>query len=523
MSPQVRSQEVRVRRASVAGGLAITASVLLSACGSTVASQNAGAPTGQSRTDQGRRGPDVVVSGGDGLGGTTGVAIDSAVGGTGGGGAAPVGSTREAPAGSAPGSPLGTATGSSPVSGAGPGITATKIFLGIAYFPDAAATNSAIGAGGANSGDQRDYYNAVIGDLNKRGGLRGRKVEPIYFEYSSTSGEPLDSQDQRACDKWTKDNKVFAIFFRGRILQECARKAGALIISGDGETGPVFDRLPNLLDPSAVRLERLAQSTVSGLSRQQYFQTSPAWPTGKIGIISWDSATYRYGISNGYLPALNRLGKTAKTSFVTPPQTANSIADAGAAVSNTVLSFKAAGIDHVFIQDGPAGLFGGAGLTLLFLNDAKAQNYYPRYGFNANNVPGYSVFPADQQRGMLAVDFSDYMPSQDDGILPNVARQRCFSIMQKYGVTPSDVNTYSTAASACDQVWFVEALLNRASEPTLRGALAAAESLGTAYRSPMAYGTRLGPGRHDGADLARNSRFDDACKCMKYTSKPYEP
>jgi hypothetical protein len=405
----------------------------------------------------------------------------------------------------------------------GPGITATKIFVGVAYFPDAATTNTAIGAGGANSGDQRDYYNAVIGELNKRGGIRGRKVEPIYFEYSSTSGEPIDSQDQRACDHWTKDNKVFAILFRGRILQECARKAGALIISGDGETGPVFNRLPNLIDPSAVRLERLARSTVSGLSRQQYFQPTTEWPTGKLGLISWDSPTYRYGVTNGYLPAFKALGKTAQVAYITPPQTANSIADAGSAVSSAVLSFKAAGIDHVFIQDGPAGLFGGAGLTLLFLNNAKAQNYYPRYGFNANNVPGYSVFPADEQHGMLAVDFTDYMPSQDDGMTPNAARQRCLSIMQKYGVTPSDQNTYGTAAGACDQIWFIEDLLKRAAEPTLRGVLAAAEGLGTSYRSPFVYGTRLGPGRHDGGELARNSRYDDSCQCMRYTSKPYAP
>jgi hypothetical protein len=278
-----------------------------------------------------------------------------------------------------------------------------------------------------------------------------------------------------------------------------------------------------MVDPGAVRLERLAASTVSGLDQQSYFKPTTEWPTGKVGLISWDNPSYRYGVTSGYVPALKKLGRTAQTSYVAIPQSANSIADAGAAVSSAVLSFKAAGIDHVFIQDGPAGVFGGAGLTLLFLNNAKSQSYRPRYGFNANNVPGYSIYPSDQQHGMLAVDYTDYMPEQDAGIAPSAGRQHCFDIMKKHGVTPSDQNTYGTAASACDQIWFLEALLDRATAPTLQAVLAVVDGLGTAYRSPLVYGSRLGPGQHDGGYLARSSMYDDTCKCMKYTSKPYAP
>jgi hypothetical protein len=393
----------------------------------------------------------------------------------------------------------------------------------MAYFPDAASTNAALGAGGANAGDQRDYYNAVIDELNGRGGVLGRKVVPVYFEYSSTSGEPIDAQSQRACDRWTKDNKVFAILFRGRVLQECARKAGALITSGEGEAGPTYARVPNLVDPGAVRLERLGQATVLGLNRDKYFEPTAEWPTGKVGIVSWEDPSYQYGVKNGHEPALKRLGKSARTRYIAPPQNAAAIGDASAAVSNAVLAFRSEGIDHVLIQDGAAGIFGLGGLTLLFLNNAQSQNYFPRYGFNANNVPGFTIYPRGQQHGMLAVDFSDYMPSQDEGIAPNRTRERCFDIMRKRSVAVNDQTTYATAAGACDDVWFVETLLRRAAQPTLQGALEAASGLGTSYASPLTYGTRLGPDRRDGAELARNARFDDGCGCMRYTSKPYAP
>jgi len=261
---------------------------------------------------------------------------------------------------------------------------------------------------------------------------------------------------------------------------------------------------------------------VSGLARQAYFKPTTEWAAGKVGLVTWDNPSYRAG-AQGYLSALKKLGLSAATSYVQIPQTVGNIGDSSAAVSSAVLKFRSAGIDHVLIQDGPAGVFGLGGLTLLFLQNAKSQRYYPRYGFNANNVPGYSVYPADEQHGMLAVDYGDYMPDQDAGITPNAARTRCLAIMKKYGVTANDQTTYATAGAACDSVWFIEAVLRRAPQLTLRGAITAAEGLGASYTSPLVYGTRFGPGRHDGADRARNEKYDDACSCMRYSSAPYAP
>ena len=513
--------------------IALLLAFVLPACGSTVATTGqatlgAGVP-GAGSDGLGQAG--AGASDGSGLAPTGPTALGGGTSGSPGVGGAPVagqpGSAGVAGAPAQTGGGAGTAGSGTVAPGtsagqAGPGITADKIHLGIAYFPDAAAGNAALGAAGSNAGDQRDYYNAVIEDLNARGGVLGRKVVPIYHEYRS--GEPIDPQHEAACNRWTKDNKVFAILFRGRILQECAMKAGALITSGDGESGPTYQRVPNLVDPSAVRLERLGQATVLGLHREKYFTPTPDWPTGKIGVITWQDPSYEYGVEQGYLPALAKLGlKETEVRYIVVSQQVGSAADSSSQVSSAVLSFASKGIDHVLIQDGAAGVFGLGGLTLLFLNNAKSQNYFPRYGFNANNVPGFSIYPTDQQRGMLAVDFSDYMPNQDDGIAKNPARERCFAVLRKGGVTPSDQNTYATGAGACDQIWFVETLLNKAPQPTLQGALQAAASLGTSYTSPTVYGTRLDGSRRDGGDKARNARYDTSCSCMRYTTPPYTP
>ena len=509
--------------------LALAAALPLTACGSTVATQAGGATggdalTGGSTTANGLGAPAQPGAGPQttsNLGGTAGAPVTGGPAGT-----TPGAATGAGGAGTTSGGQTGaveqrTTTGASGATA--PGITKDKVYLGIAYFPDAASSNAAIGASGANGGDQRDYNNAVIDDLNKRGGILGRKVVPVYFEIQSTSSEPVDSQLQKACDRWTKDNKVFAITFRGRVLQECARKAGILITDGSGEASATYSKLPNMLDPGNLSLDRLGGTTVSGLATQAYFKPAPEWTAGKVGVITWDNPNYRAGVSQGYLPALKKLGLSAPVKYVQIPQTVGNISDSSAAVSSAVLSFRSAGIDHVLIQDGPAGVFGLGGLTLLFLQNANSQQYYPRYGFNANNVPGFSIYPARQQHGMLAVDYGDYMPSQDEGISPNPARTRCLRIMKEHGVTANDQTTYATAGAACESIWFVEALLKKAPQLTLRGAIAAAEGLGTSFGSTLVYGTRFGPGRHDGAELARNAKYDDACSCMKYTSKPYAP
>ncbi|HVF20515.1 MAG TPA: hypothetical protein VNA14_09760 [Mycobacteriales bacterium] len=514
-------------RRSARGASAASLAVLLAACGTTVptpspagpdaaaAGEELSAPTAPgSIAEPGLSGP--VVGPDAGTGPATGTGPSTAGGSSGFGPARSSGSGSSSTA-TSPSSPA-RSTSTAPA----PGITATHVYVGAPYFPDVGSTNQALGGGEA--ADQRAMYRAVAEDLNSRGGIRGRKLEPVFFAYSATSNEPIESQSQAACEHWTQDNRVFAIFMRGPTILECAKKAGALVTSASGATGPVYRSNPHLVDPSGIRPERLGAATVRGLYDIGWGKPNAEWPTGKVGIISWDEPNYRYGVEHGHVPALSSVGvKPTDIRYITVPQTAGAIADSSAAVSNAVLRFADAGIDHVLIQDGPAGVFGGAGLTILFLNNAKSQQYYPRYGFNGDNAPAFSAYPTDQQHGMLAVDYLDYMPSQDDGMSPNPARKRCFEIMAERGITPNDQNSYASAAGVCDSVWFVERILGGTGPLTRDGALRVASSLGTSYRSSVVYGTRLSGTRRDGAALFRPARYDDACTCMKYLGPPSEP
>lgn len=504
--------------------LATASCLLLAACGSTVNQSRAG--LGPSSLGDGPgTGLQNPAASGAAQSGSTGsgaplVQTGSTTGGGSTGGAAVPGSTS----GGSTGGTTGVGGGSGSVGGGaalGPGVTATEIRLGIPYCNDCASANAAAGASGEDPGDTREYYKAALADVNDRGGVLGRKLVPAFHQVSVSDN--IDVSQQATCQAFTQDTKVFAIFFRGEITYKCAQKAGIIAVGGGG-SGPLYARYRNLFAPASIRLERLGAVTVKAMVHAGWQKPEGAWPTGKIGLITWETNEYRYAMEKGWLPALHDAGlKETDVRYVAVPQSNTSLADASAAISSDVLAFRNEGIDHVFISDGPAGIFAGTGLTFLFLSNAKSQRYYPRYGFNTNNTPAWANHPADEEVGMLAVDSFDIKAANDDGIALNPQRERCFNVMRKHGLKVGQDQTQFLALNACEIAWFTEAIVKRSRTTLLADVIAGGEALGTSYRSPLLYGTKLGPGQHDGTQLFRNASFDPACNCMRYSSKPYEP
>jgi hypothetical protein len=495
-----------------AAGLLLATAIGSAACGSTVQVTGGAALQGGGLQAPAEvpadAGPSGASPGVPGPGGTVVGPLPSASGGSAGttttGGQPPVGRT-------ATGAPIG------------PGVTDSSIAIGILYCNDCAAGNAALGAGGEDPGDTRRYYQAALDDVNARGGVLGRKLVPVWHEGSAYDTD-LAHASQAACEALTKDHKVLFMALRGEVAYECARKAGILVL-GSGDSGPMFTKYPNMFAPGLIRLERLFELTVKAMAAAGWQKPETRWPTGRIGLITWDDAQYRYAMKNGYLKGMREAGlKATDVRYIAVPQSATSVAEASAAISSAVLSFQQQGIDHVFIGDGPAGVFVGTGLTLLFLQNAKSQGYDPRYGFNSYNPPGFDQHPKDQLRGMLAIDFSDGAADNDQGLPLNPVRERCFAIMRKKGLPVGDDSTRKQALDACWYLWFTEAVLKRATAGTdLPHMIAAAESLGVSYRSPSSYGDRYSRAQHDGARLVRLLRFDDGCSCNRYTSKPFEP
>lgn len=93
------------------------------------------------------------------------------------------------------------------------------------------------------------------------------------------------------------------------------------------------------------------------------------------------------------------------------------LSDSGASTNNAVLRMCSEGVTHLMIMDGPAGVFKGTGLTLLFLKSTGSQSYYPRHGFNDSNSPQSGIdaglWTADVVRRLRVVPAHD---ARRDGV-----------------------------------------------------------------------------------------------------------
>lgn len=497
--------------------IAATAIGLITACGSTV--QTTGAVAGaanDSLTVPGSGAPSAPA--GDGLSVPAAGSSAAAAGSLG-----TTGSTTAVGTGTTTGST--TTSGSAPVTSGGgstgivpsraPGVTASKVYLGIGYSSQTASVDRAIGASGAApSYDSRDVVNAVIDYANKHGGFAGRQAQAIFFNVNLS--EDKNNQDQAACAQWTQDNKVALIESdSSTILDACAEKAGALA-AGTG-TGATFRQYPHLIDSDGIALERLGAATANGLYRAHYF-------AGKLGLLTWDDPRYRATISAGYMPVLNSHGiKVWDTRYISVPQQAGAIADMSAAVSSAVTKFRAEGIDHVIIQDGPAGVWAGTGLTLEFMNQAKSQHYYPRYGQNAYNSPGWSGLPSDEMNNALAISDTDLDSKFDKGWHTNQDREKCFKIEADagYPVHSSNVNDEGLAGQYCDMIFLFQRAMNSVSVISNDTLVKAVEGLGTSFGSAFVYGSKFFAGRRDGSDMVRTEIYHQSCSCLDFLGKPY--
>jgi ABC-type branched-subunit amino acid transport system substrate-binding protein len=83
-----------------------------------------------------------------------------------------------------------------------PGVSKDDINVGVAYV-DLEAIRDVTDI---SHGDYETTYNAVIDDLNKKGGVNGRKIVPVFAKINPLGTAPA----QEACLKLTEDEKVFA-------------------------------------------------------------------------------------------------------------------------------------------------------------------------------------------------------------------------------------------------------------------------------------------------------------------------
>ncbi len=481
----------RPRPAHCARGLAVLALVGATGCGTTVPL----AARGTSGLDNGARlaGSAAGVAGQQGSGGPAAAALPGG---------------QNAPAGAV------TATG--PLSGATStfaGVTDTThvvkvgshpapVRVGFEIIQGGSAALSAITGVNEAFGDGELEVNAVVKDLNARGGVGGRPIIPVFGVVNVAQGE---SGRQAACASMIQDGHASFIVTVLNISSTevaCAAKAGVPIINvsfGAGDSG-LYKQYPGVFfSPSLMNLDRELRLVVDALVTNNRIS-----PSTKVGVLI-DGGDPIY--QRVYDHTVN--GLLTQHAIPHEPFVASSQAD----INGAVLRFKTDGVKEVvFIA--PSGI----GETL-FMEAAEQQMYRPGYGIGDSASGNFidRAAPRAQIMGLLGAGSLPISNVQVDQYPTTKREATCLGLMRAAGEADAGRRSSLTATIYCEAVWEFTAVGTRVTgllNPTsFRAAYA---NVGASYVPTTTFRMDFANGLHDNAGSYRLFGYRAECSCIGY-------
>ena len=516
--------------------------LLLSACGSTVqtsstaavggdglASGTSGGELGGTGTTGTTPGQGTTTSGGSGTTGSTGTTGGSSTG-TG-------GSTGSTPGTTGTSGTSGTAATLPPQARTGLGVTAKTISIGYGYSSDGDAANAAIGASSFTQGDEAANVKALIDEINAHGGIAGRKLVGVGHNYHVTSADSGSTQDQAACQDWTVDHKVIAVMSSALTdtLVSCLQQHGVLLL----KAGQIVDadqtylaRFRNEILLATMSQDRIFRDQAQSFLRQKWYggwnaATGGPGTTTKVGVVTYDNASFTRSLRNVILPALKAAGHPAAEADVVQVhkvQQQSDTAGTTAQIKSAVLKLQADGVTHVVLGDASAFIME------FFASNARTQNYYPRFGVTSGAAPqaiyDAGLATAKQLNGMSG---NGWLPSLDVPVA-DAARysssetKRCLEILKRRtGQTYSSTNAATIALGNCDSVFMFQKAMALATSLSPEGLLAGFDKLAGSYTSPTVGPTFVSSRQHDTAVRAWDLNWTASCSCVRYSSERRVP
>ena len=504
--------------------LVVFVSLTLTACGSTVPIAE------QRRASEGGTGLAPVSSAPDGntgdTGGTTpgtstgsgpGLAED---GGTGGGDSSSSGTPPSGPAtGAADSSGAARTEPTNPLSGRG--FTRDQVLIGVATASDSDTFTNSLGISGTGAGDVNGQMNAIVDDLNRHGGVLGRKVVLVRHDYSTTQAATNSTAaNNSACVDWTQDHHVFAVIgplIADDTLLSCLGKASTPLLElGGGVDYPLhysdtYRKYPSFFNIDQMVGDRYDRIAVQRLVARSFFtpwntlRGSPGTGPVTMGLLGYSDPAGGAQIDDEVRQLKAQGIGVAQGNIVRCPRDVSAAASCNA---NAVLRFSSNHVTHVW----------GAGL--LFMNQAESQGYHPRYFVqNSARVLAENA-PSGQLNGAMA---ESYIPSYDVETTeypgdPSTATGRCRDIMKAGGVDISASSVLYNALLLCDGFFFFEAALKRSGSLGTDQLVRGLESLSSSQPSALTWTSLLSPSEHTTAHGLRDLTYEASSKRWHYAS-----
>ena len=396
------------------------------------------------------------------------------------------------------------------VKGLTEGITDKTIKVGVPTIENAAAVTGLLGAADLQIGDPHTEARALINDLNARGGILGRKIEPVYaaVDYANPN---IEAAYLASCNKMTDDGHVFAVL---TVLNPppsfvaCVAQKGVLLINASlapGDDKLIARSAPWYYAPTLVSLTRIPAPLIDTALRDGKLK-----PGDKVGMFAIDVPQFTDTVEEVIKPILKARGVTLA---------AYERVASEASIQNAVLRFRQAGVTHVIFEQASAIP------VLLFMRQAESQTFRPKYLLTSLDDPGYLLEGnvADAQlQGISGIGWGPVFDVKPAHYPMTDLERRCISVVAKGGEVAKDRATFLALTPVCDLVWSFEAIVKEAgpqlSTVSFRDAYT---RIGPRY-SPVSTFVTDWSKRVDGSSAFRTLSYIPSCKCIQYTG-PQEP
>jgi hypothetical protein len=393
-------------------------------------------------------------------------------------------------------------------------VSATTIKIGLEYIKNADQARENMGFQGVTSGNQEQQLKILVDEVNRTGGLAGRKLVPVYHAYDANSSSNASSNEQAACATFTEDNQVFAVISalnHTEIFFQCLSKVGVPYISAPGLTitdDEVFRRYPLHVELNAVSLSKQGDLFGAPLASTGYYDKG-----AKIGLLTFAQPNFTRAVEDHLKPALKQIGRSLSDEVqIAYPQSTSDEGAMAAAIGNAVLRFRQNGITHVLITDVSALV------TVLFATAAANQGYYPRYGWLSPNGGQAAADLLSDKRSLQGAVELGWYPSIDlnaanEDVLPANAK-RCAQLFTSKGYTPQSRNEETVLQIQCEIFFFTQQAANRVPELTGQAFVSAMRAVSPVVPPNSTYSIDL-RNTPAGANRYRIQRWVTACTCFK--------
>jgi Periplasmic binding protein len=343
-----------------------------------------------------------------------------------------------------------------------PGVTADAVKVGIA-FPDLSSLKDVVHL---DNGDYEEAYQAVVDSINAKGGIAGRKIDPIFAPINPIGANAAAA----ACTKLTPDEKVFVAvgFFPnddvlcylqtnptpvvgGSMTQERLSKAEAAWYTTEPGDDVEIDTIRSLAEGGKL--------------------------DGKVAVVG--GAADQQSLDETIKPLLAELDvDVVDTALNDAPLTDT---NAGSAQSDTIVErFKSKGADQILVI-GSTAAFG-------ILTALSRTDYHPAVRFSTMNVPvSYAVAKGNDLTPLAGAATGGLFDGQNDFPSLGGVTKECVAAIEKAGMKMVPVNEVPegeprNAAGAnfvCIHMYLLKAILEKAGKHLDYGTFkAAGDSLG---------------------------------------------